>query len=91
MLETMKYTEKLAARISATHSALCIGLDPRPEGENAKDIGTWLRKVVLETSPYAAAYKPNIAYFEAMGPQGVQMLVDLLPEIPTDIPVILDV
>ena len=90
MLARMKYTEKLAARISATHSALCIGLDPRPEGENTKDIGMWLRQVVQETSPYAAAFKPNIAYFEAMGPQGIQMLVDLLPEIPADIPVILD-
>ncbi len=87
----MKYTEKLAARINATHSALCVGLDPRPEGNDLKGADVWLRKVVQETSPYAAAYKPNIAYFEAMGSRGVQLLADLLPEIPPEIPVILDV
>ena len=90
MLVRMKYTEKLAARIKATRSALCVGIDPRPEGEDMKSMAAWLRKVVQETAPYAAAYKPNIAYFEAMGPQGIQLLADLLPEIPGDIPVILD-
>lgn len=87
----MKYTEKLAARISATHSALCVGLDPRPEGESLADMAFWLRRVVQETAPYAAAFKPNIAYFEAMGPDGLRLLMDLIPEIPRDIPVILDV
>ncbi len=91
MLSPMKYTEKLAARISATHSALCVGLDPRPEGESLSRMAAWLRQVVQETTPYAAAFKPNIAYFEAMGPDGLKLLTDLLPEIPRDIPVILDV
>lgn len=50
----------------------------------------WLRRVVEETAPYAAAYKPNIAYFEAMGLPGLQLLAELLPDIPSEIPVILD-
>ncbi len=87
----MKYTEKLSARIRATHSALCVGLDPRPEDEDLPGLAAWLRRVVAETAPFAAAYKPNIAYFEAMGPAGLQLLTDLLPDIPADIPVILDV
>ena len=86
----MKYTEKLAARIKATRSALCVGLDPRPQTENMDELAEWLRQVVRETAPYAAAYKPNIAYFEAMGLPGLQVLMELLPDMPAEIPVILD-
>ena len=53
-------------------------------------MAAWLRRVVHETAPYAAAYKPNIAYFEAMGLPGLELLMNLLPEIPREIPVILD-
>lgn len=86
----MKFTEKLAARVQATRSALCVGLDPRPETEDMEEMAQWLRRVVEETAPYAAAYKPNIAYFEAMGLPGLKVLAELLPEIPSEIPVILD-
>ncbi len=54
------------------------------------ELADWLRRVVEETAPYAAAYKPNIAYFEAMGLPGLQVLEELLPDMPKDIPVILD-
>ncbi|MBR1997176.1 MAG: orotidine-5'-phosphate decarboxylase, partial [Akkermansia sp.] len=69
----MKFSEKLQARIKATRSALCVGLDPRPQTENLAELEAWLHRVVEETAPYAAAYKPNIAYFEAMGLPGLHM------------------
>ena len=50
----MKYTEKLAARIAATRSALCVGLDPRPQTENMTELADWLRKVVEETAVISA-------------------------------------
>lgn len=86
----MKFSEKLHARIRETRSALCVGLDPRPHTDNMHQLAAWLRQVVEETAPYAAAYKPNIAYFEAMGLPGLKLLEDLLPDMPSDIPVILD-
>lgn len=89
-LRIMKFSEKLSARIAATRSALCVGLDPRPQSDNMNELADWLRKVVEETAPYAAAYKPNIAYFEAMGLPGLKVLEELLPDMPKDIPVILD-
>lgn len=86
----MRYTEKLAARIREVKSALCVGLDPRPEGGDLPATGRWLRQVVEETAPFAAAYKPNIAYFEAMGLGGIDLLHGLLKDMPEDIPVVLD-
>ena len=86
----MKFSEKLSARIRETRSALCVGLDPRPQTENMTQLADWLRQVIDETAPYAAAYKTNIAYFEAMGLPGLKLLEELLPDMPGNIPVILD-
>ncbi len=84
------YTEKLNARIKETGSALCVGLDPRPVLDDLESMPAFLRKVVEETAPYAAAYKPNIAYFEAMGLRGLHILEELLTDMPKNIPVVLD-
>ena len=86
----MNFTHKLQARIQETGSALCVGIDPRPQSENMNQLADWLLQLVEETAPYAAAYKPNMAYFEAMGLPGLKMLEDLLPRIPSEIPVVLD-
>lgn len=86
----MNFSEKLGAAIARTGSALCVGLDPRPQSGNVNELGAWLRRVVEETAPFAAAYKPNIAYFEAMGLPGLHLLEDLLEEMPGETPVILD-
>lgn len=85
----MTYSEKLNARIAETGSRLCVGLDPRPE-QIEGDVGEFLRQVVAETAPFAAAFKPNMGYFEAMGVGGVQLLEGLLQDMPKEVPVILD-
>ena len=46
----------------------------------------------LKTAPHAAAYKPNAAFFEALGPNlGATCLRKVIKSIPDDIPVLLDV
>jgi len=85
----MTYTERLRARIEKTGSHLCVGLDPRPHLIQG-DVYDFLRRVVDAVSDAAAAFKPNIAYFEAMGVYGYKMLNDLLHYIPEAVPVILD-
>jgi hypothetical protein len=47
--------------------------------------------VIEETLPYAAAFKPNSAYFEALGWRGMRMLSEVLKVIPADVPIVLDV
>ncbi len=86
----MKFSEKLQARIHQTQSALCVGIDPRPQRENISELGDYLHRLIEETIAYAAAYKPNIAYFEAMGLPGLALLEKVLEFIPAEIPVILD-
>jgi orotidine-5'-phosphate decarboxylase len=86
----MRYAERLQQRIQKTGSRLCVGLDPRPGDGGASFARDFLKQVVEETAPWAAAFKPNMAYFEAMGIEGVRLLEDLLAEMPGDVPVILD-
>lgn len=83
------YTEKLAARIAATGSRLCVGLDPRFDLIPG-DPSDFLRRVIEETAPVAAAFKPNSAYFEQLGSEGFRLLESVLSMVPSDIPVILD-
>jgi len=88
----MTYAERLKSRCDATGSALCVGLDPRPDltAGGVEGIVEFLRRVVGETAEYAAAFKPNMAYFEAMGLKGIEILEGLLEEMPKEVPVILD-
>lgn len=86
----MTYREKLEQRIAATGSNLCVGLDIRADsaGEQTKQN---ILQIINETLPYAAAYKPNSAYFEALGWQGIKMLTEVLKEIPKEVPIVFDV
>lgn len=85
----MTFTEKLHARIKATGSGLCVGLDVR--AASADEARDFLRDVIAQTASHAAAYKPNAAYFEALGWQGMKLLEELRGMIPAEIPIILDV
>lgn len=78
----------LEERSSSADTLLCVGLDPR-ETDAAAALERSLA-IVGATAFAAAAFKPNIAYFEALGPPGLEALVELVAAIPDEIPVILD-
>ncbi len=86
----MRYSERLRQRIESIGSRLCVGLDPRPGEGGIGAVPDFLRRVVEETRGHAAVFKPNIAYFEAMGLHGLGILEELLADMPEDVPVILD-
>ncbi len=86
----MRFTEKLEKRVKSSGSRLCVGLDPRPGEHGASYAKDFLIRVIEETSVWAAAFKPNMAYFEAMGIEGIRILEEVLASIPEEIPVILD-
>lgn len=77
----------LAQRVAAANSLLCVGLDPTGADEAA--VMARLREVIQQTAPFAAAFKPNLAFFLArLG--GVGMLQQVRELIPGEIPLILD-
>ena len=78
--------QKLLSRVESVNSLLCVGLDPT--GDDAT-VAQKLRQVVAETAAYAAAFKPNLAFFLSRE-NGVSLLQETVRSIPKDIPVILD-
>jgi orotidine 5'-phosphate decarboxylase subfamily 2 len=90
------YLERLAERSAAVGSVLCLGLDPDPAGLPAgfrPDVGgveAFCSLVLDAALPYAAAVKPNLAFFEAFGSAGLAALERLRAAIPGDVPVVLD-
>lgn len=90
----------LERRVDDCSSLLCIGLDPhvadlsQPTAAEALEFSLDL---VHRTAPYAAAFKPNAAFFEQFGSRGWSALKQVIEEIQQEshrlgsrIPVILD-
>jgi orotidine 5'-phosphate decarboxylase subfamily 2 len=88
----MGYFEKLRESARGRESLLCVGLDPEPDRIEDGVAGAirHCRDVIARTSDYAAAYKPNAAFWEQYGPDGWDGLVEVKAAISPDIPVILD-
>ena len=71
-------------RVAAAGSRLCVGLDPRPGAGGVAEAEEFLARVIGETAEHAAAFKPNAAYFEALGAAGVALLERTVARIPAD-------
>ena len=87
------FFEKLDQRAREIDSLLCVGLDPHPEdlpeqtGAAAKE---FCLRLIEATKDYALAFKPNAAFFEALGSEGWEALQAVIKAVPEGIPVILD-
>jgi len=78
--------KKLLARVAQVNSLLCVGLDPTgPDAEVTRR----LPEVIAQTAPFAAAFKPNLAFFLSRE-NGVQLLRQVVRSVPPGVPVILD-
>jgi orotidine-5'-phosphate decarboxylase len=90
------YLERLARRSAQTRTVLCVGLDPDPAslpdgfGPDLAGMERFARLVLEAAVPFAAAVKPNLAFFEAFGSAGLVVLERLRGAIPADVPVIMD-
>jgi orotidine-5'-phosphate decarboxylase len=90
------FLERLAARSAATGTVLCLGIDPEPDGlpdgfpPTIDGVERFARLLVEAGTPYAAAIKPNLAFFEAFGSAGLAALERVRAAIPPDVPVVLD-
>ncbi len=92
----MKFKEKLLLAADTNESWLCVGLDPDPVkipaefGSGATAVKGFCEAVIDATCDLVCAYKPNAAFFEALGPQGWEVLIQTVKSVPANIPVILD-
>ena len=86
----------LFQHIRKKQSYLCVGLDtdidkiPTHLKSTEDPIFEFNRQIIDATHEYAVAYKPNIAFYEALGPRGWDSLAKTLEYIPKDIFTIAD-
>ncbi|HUU62726.1 MAG TPA: orotidine-5'-phosphate decarboxylase [Dehalococcoidia bacterium] len=87
----MGFLEKLLEAARTNGSLLCVGLDPDPELMPAgMGVLEFNRAIVDATSDLVCAYKPNLAFYEALGTEGLRALEKTVTYIPDTIPVIGD-
>jgi len=86
----MKFIDKLLDAGRRNNSWLCIGLDPDPELMPEVDVLQFNKAIIEATSDLVCAYKPNLAFYESLGPEGLAVLEKTIKCIPGDIPVIGD-
>ena len=90
------YLERLAERSARVGSVLCLGIDPDPAALPAgfsadlRGVEAFARLVLEAAVPFAAAVKPNLAFFEAFGAEGIAALERLRASVPSDVPLVAD-
>jgi len=92
----MTYLERLARRIGVVGNHLCLGIDPDPAtlpdgfSRDVRGVEAFARLLIESASPFAAAVKPNVAFFEAFGHEGIAALERIRAAVPADVPFIAD-
>jgi orotidine-5'-phosphate decarboxylase len=93
---SQSWPDRLAARSGAVNSVLCLGLDPDPASlppgfsRDIAGVEAFARLILDVALPFAAAVKPNLAFYEAFGSGGIALLERLRAVIPDDVPLLID-
>lgn len=92
----MSFVEQLCAAQRRNDSLLCIGLDPDVSRlpvsvRHADDpVFAFCSAIIEATADLACVFKPNSAFFEALGTRGYETLRRVIAAVPQHVPVILD-
>jgi orotidine-5'-phosphate decarboxylase len=84
------FSDRLAEAVERKRSQLVVGLDPRPEllpvelrgdahlgrAQAAEACARFCRGLIDAVAPYVVAVKPQVAFFETLGADGVRALED---------------
>ncbi len=92
------FREKLTTASAANDSLLCVGLDPEPTRLPAplahlplgEAVTAFCREIIAATGDLVCAYKPNLAFFLALGREGWDALLAVRAIVPPAIPLVLD-
>jgi orotidine-5'-phosphate decarboxylase len=105
MLGGMTFFERLAARVQATDSRVCLGVDPRPEAhplthpdrfggdpaQVAKAVVYYFQAIFEATAAHIACAKLQSAFFEVLGIPGLIAMAQLIATLKAKgVPVIVD-
>src|SRR5213082_997992 len=88
---TTLFADRLAEAVERKRSQLVVGLDPRPDllpvelkgeahlgrAEAADACARFCRGLVDAVAPYVVGVKPQVAFFEALGSDGIRALEDV--------------
>ncbi|SHN24440.1 orotidine-5'-phosphate decarboxylase [Cyclobacterium lianum] len=89
-------SQEIFAEIQRKQSFLCVGLDPvweklpRHLHREEDPVYVFNRIIIDHTIDQAVAYKPNLAFYEAMGPGGLETLQKTLDYLPNNVFTIAD-
>jgi len=81
------FTGRYLQRVALTGSVLCVGLDPTPmhvppdlriERYDEDNIWNYLHKIIDIAAPLVPVVKPQIAYYAALGTDGLDILAALV-------------
>ena len=89
----MKFKQKLTNIIRKNNSVLSIGLDPDKNKMPIDNIFEFNKRIIDSTFDLVCAYKPNFAFYEKEGLQGMQALyetIDYIKSVDSDIVIIAD-
>lgn len=81
----------LLSQIQKQQSMLCIGLDTDPKllpsclRNDPHPVLSFHKAIIEATADCCIAYKPNLAFFEAMGPAGMEVFAETVAMIPAGI------
>lgn len=91
------FFQRLAQAQERNQSLLCVGLDPDPTKlpapftrGNLQDVARFNQAIIEATADLVSAYKPNWAFYEALGLEGMRVLEKTLEAVPRHVPVIAD-
>jgi orotidine-5'-phosphate decarboxylase len=93
---TSTYLDRLAARSAVVGTVLCVGLDPDPASlpdgysRDLAGVERFATLIVETASPFAAALKPNLAFFESFGSAGMAALERIRARLPAGLLVLAD-
>src|SRR5919201_2126358 len=77
---TLTFGDRLATEVERKRSQLVVGLDPIPDllpVELRGDLARYCCGIVDAVAPHAVAVKPQLAFFEALGGEGMAAFADV--------------
>ncbi len=99
----MGFFVQLTDAIAERQSLLVTGLDPNPEmlqswaarrGLGGRSFMSqarhWVKAVIEATAEHVCAYKPSLGFYQALGPVGLELLLEVRDLVPRDLPLIVD-